>query len=239
MSFVRNPIVEWLLSHSYGQGGTVAVPSAQSASGATMPRGQFPPGIADVLEYLTQRYTAWTDALQEVDWCFLVGGPGNGKSEALRDLTNRLGIVLPPREPGQAVPRTIPKDWPSSAHSLPSGLEVMLINDASIPRTDISDTEPGSLFKDLNDALRRVPTGGAPVAVFGNVNRGILVEEASRLPNPNPNEPTAQLASSIIRWLASPPSSATEQGGFSDFQTVVVPDPNAPPVNSEWSYAEP
>src|SRR5262245_30196109 len=29
MSFVRNPVVKWLLDRSYGQGGTVAVPLAQ------------------------------------------------------------------------------------------------------------------------------------------------------------------------------------------------------------------
>jgi hypothetical protein len=228
VSFARNPMVEWLLSHSYGQGGTVAVPSSQSASGEPMPRGQFPPGITDALDYLANRYTAWSDATKEVDWCFLVGGPGNGKSEALKDLTSRLGISLPPRALGQAVPRTIPKDWPSNAHRLPSGLDVMLINDASIPRTDIGDGDPGSLFKDLNDALGRVSGAGPPVAVFGNVNRGILVEEASCLPNPNRNELTEQLASSIIRWLASPPASVTEEARFSDIQTVVVPDPNAP-----------
>jgi hypothetical protein len=220
LSFVRNPIVGWLLNHSYGQGGTVAVPMAPKSSASSMPRGQFPPGITDVLDHLTQRYE-YADA--QVDWCFLVGGPGNGKSEALKELTNRVGITLPTRVPGEPVPRTIPQNWPSTAHVLSSGLELVLINDASIPRSDTSSANaPGSLFNDLTDALRRVSGPGSPIAVFANVNRGILVEEANSLSDLKPNESNEQLASSIIRSIAL---------GKTDIPAVevVVPQtPNAP-----------
>jgi hypothetical protein len=225
VSFVRNPMVKWLLDHSYGQGGTVAVPVAQSATMQSMPRGQFPPGISDILTHLSQRYGAWVNTLEEVDWCFLVGGPGNGKSEALRELTGKLGMTLPSPTQGQAVPRTIPQNWPSTAHALASGLEIVLINDASIPRTGAA---PASLFSDLTDALNRISGAGAPVSVFGNVNRGILVEEASTLgtlPLPNASD---ELARSIVRWLAAPRMPVSDPGAASNIRTVVVPDSTAP-----------
>lgn len=80
MSYVRNPLVSWLLSHAYGQGGTVAVPSSDPVSQASVaPMGEFPPGIGPMLDYLVSRYSAWGATSTEVDWCFLVGGPGNGK----------------------------------------------------------------------------------------------------------------------------------------------------------------
>lgn len=189
-----------------------------------MPRGQFPPGISDILKYLSQRYVAWSNAPEEVDWCFLVGGPGNGKSEALKELAGRLGIPLPSPIPGQAVSRTIPWNWPSSAHALSSGLEIVLINDASIPRTGA----PASLFSDLSDALNRVSSAGAPVAIFGNVNRGILVEEASTLGTIPLEHASGGLARSIIRWLGAPRLPIAEPAVASDIQIVVTPDSTAP-----------
>ncbi len=220
MSFLRSPIIRWLLNHSYGQGGTVAVPMAPESIANSMPHGEFPPGITDVLDHLTQRYK---NVDNQVDWCFLVGGPGNGKSEALKELTKRVGITLPARVPGQPVPRTVPQNWPSTAHVLASGLELVLINDASIPRSDASNSNtPGSLFKDLTDAFRRVSGPGSPIAVFANVNRGILVEEANSLAGLDLIESNELLASSIIRSIAL---------GRTDIPTieVVVPQtPNAP-----------
>src|SRR5579862_3063156 len=85
MSFVTNPLVSWLLSHAYGQGGTVAVPSPAAAT-FQMPKGEFPAGIDEVLAYLSSQYASWAAETRTLHWCFLVGGPGNGKSEALRTL---------------------------------------------------------------------------------------------------------------------------------------------------------
>jgi hypothetical protein len=229
VTFVRNPVVEWLLHHSYGQGGTVAIPVAQNATAQTMPRGHFPPGVGDVIDHLTERYAAWSNTVQEVDWCFLVGGPGNGKSEALRELASSLGIALPSHVPGQPVPRTIPKNWPSTIQALASGLGVVLVNDASIPRPTIGgNNSAGSLFQDIHDALDRISSGSTPVAVFGNVNRGILVEEANILPHFGPEEENEQLAASIVRWLASPPATQAAVQQFPKIKTVVVPKPEAP-----------
>lgn len=235
MSYQQNPLVTWLLSHGYGQGGSVAVPSVD-ANSTSMPRGDFPPGIQDVLDYLTTRYSSWSATnTQEIDWCFLVGGPGNGKSEALRTLAAQLGVQLPARTSGQPVPRVVPPAWPASAQSLESGLEIVFINDASIPRADaIAANEPGSLFRDLSDGITRLSVNGPPVAIFANVNRGILVEEASSLENGHPSlsSPAGQSAVQMIRWLAEPPSSLTagerSSSSQSGIETVVAIDPLAP-----------
>src|SRR5262249_54910625 len=142
---------------SYGQGGTVAVPLAQGPQPPSMPRGQFPPGIGDVLAHISGRYTSWCTTVKEVDWCFLVGGPGNGKSETLKELAGRLGVSLPGIAAGRRVPRTIPRDWPSAVHVLGSGLGIVLINDGSIPRDNPGGASATpSLFKDLADALERL-----------------------------------------------------------------------------------
>ncbi len=50
MSYAQNPLVSWLLSHSYGQGGTVAVPAVDTGS-VGMPRGQYceqPKGVCSL-----------------------------------------------------------------------------------------------------------------------------------------------------------------------------------------------
>src|SRR5271157_3945920 len=180
MPYVRNPVVDWLLAHSYGQKGTVAVPTTL-ASGTAMPMGEFPPGIGDTLNYLVSRYEGWAPASSEIDWCILVGGPGNGKSEALRELARRLGIDLPLRAAGTPVPRVVPPEWPRSAYALSTGLGIAFINDASIPRADHgTERVEGSLFLDFVDSLGRT-VAGSPTILFGNVNRGILVEELGLL----------------------------------------------------------
>lgn len=225
MTYVQNPLVSWLLSHAYGQGGTVAVPTSVSGM-APMPRGEFPAGIEDVLTYLSQRYLSWTPQDQEdIDWCFLVGGPGNGKSESLRTLSLMLGIALPARVAGQPVPRVVPLTWPTVAQDLPSGLGITFINDASIPRKDsYGPGAPGSLFQDIVDGFTRCQGNGAPIALFGNVNRGILVEEAGglRAAHPAVSSPLGAVASDVIRWLAEPPA-ANEEGATPSAAKTVVP----------------
>jgi hypothetical protein len=229
MSFLTNSLVNWLLSHAYGQGGTVAVPSPQEAV-FQMPKGEFPAGIDDVLEYISGQYISWSGSSDRVDWCFLIGGPGNGKSESLRTLADKLSVVLPMRAIGQPVPRTIPANWPSTAHALASGLEIVFINDASIPRPNaLAVGCPGSLFQDVSDALARFTSDGAvPVAVFANVNRGILVEENRALTD-NPGSsatPDGGLAARLIPWLAG--TSSQTDIGSAEFEVTVPVDSVSP-----------
>jgi hypothetical protein len=224
MSYARNPLVAWLLSHSYGQGGAVAIPSADPST-ANAPRGEFPAGIQDVLDHVCARYAGWNATIPEIDWVFLVGGPGNGKSEALRALAQALGVQLPTRVPGQPVPRVLPDTWPNAGQRLASGLEVAFVNDASIPRSDAVGTT--SLFRDVQGSLSRLLDQCQPVALFANVNRGILVEEANALASFSQAVPRDDLAKSVIQWLAAPPSSLSVVAGNGARTTVPV-NPLAP-----------
>lgn len=238
MTQVRNPLVEWLLRHAYGQGGSVAVPSREE-SGYQAPKGEFPPGIRDVLDQLAKRYGSWRPG-DPLEWCFLIGGPGNGKSECLRSLAKLLGVQLPTRQPDQPAPRTVPPGWPRQREKLPSDLEIAFVNDASIPRPDSTEGGAGSLFLDIGDALRQSVWGQTPIALFVNVNRGILVEETRGLKV----AATAlqalenQFAAGLITWLSSPPSpesaetsKSAEPPGFSkpgQVETTVHVKPDAP-----------
>jgi hypothetical protein len=222
MSYVQNPLVPWLLSHSYGQGGSVAIPSAASEP-TVVPLGEFPPGINELLDHLVDKYSSWRADAPEIDWCFLVGGPGNGKSEALRLLAGCLDLALPARASGQPVPRTIPIGWPANRQPLASGLSPAFVNDASIPRPAGTGTNStGSLQQDICDALRET-TEGRATALFVNVNRGILVEECASIGTPT-GTPADLLAGGILRWLSAPQDSLAVEG----LSAVSLPSPTAP-----------
>src|SRR5262245_59170327 len=109
MAYHQNDAVLALLAHSYGQKGTVALPIQRTVGTQT---GLFPSGVTDVLTHLVDVYADWQPG-RAVHWCFLVGGPGNGKSEALRLLAATLRVPLPPRSSGDPAPRTVPADWPA------------------------------------------------------------------------------------------------------------------------------
>jgi hypothetical protein len=235
MIYSANPQVEWLLSRAYGQGGTVALPGSKSSSTLGL-RGNFPPGVQDVLNRLADQYIDWPSTSPkrvDVEWCFLVGGPGNGKTEALGSLAELLDVELPRRIRGQPAPRTVPSEWPASAVPIPTvpGIEIVFINDASIPRQDaLGQGVPGSLFLDLVDGMKWLLKGDTTVVLFGNINRGILVEEDAALASDHPSlvGNAEKLAQQVIRWLLDPPRKST-QGGPRDLETII-------PVNSRKPY---
>jgi hypothetical protein len=141
-----------------------------------------------------------------------------------------LGVPLPARVVGHPVPRVVPATWPVSAQILASGLEIAFINDASIPRKDsYGAVGPGSLFQDINDGLLRLQSDGVPAAIFANVNRGILIEEAGGLNSAHTalSTPLGSIASQIIRWLSNPPlvGHGQETGAV---ETVVPVNPLSP-----------
>lgn len=232
MSYLINPIVSWLLTHAYGQGGTVAVPYTGPAS--IVPRGPFPPGVADVLDHVATEYLRERANPQDpVHWCFLVGGPGNGKSEALRELAGAVNFPLPAKSQGRPVPRVIPEDWEQGAYKLKSSHRVALVNDASIPRSDShAISGPGSLFLDLEAAFRPPTSVAEPLGLLVNVNRGILVEEANLLAKSLPRyaSGTGIPARQLLRWLVSPPSEAGQGEVLteSSISTLVAVTPRAP-----------
>lgn len=175
------PIVDWLHERSFGGREAVAVPGDRVAAG---PRGPYPAGVEDLLAHIAGSYAEEAPGVDQ--WGFLVGGPGNGKSEALRDLARRLG--LPEHAPGPAgkAPREI--------SGVVGGTLARLVNDASIPRDD--RPAEGSLHRDLAEAFAAAGSG-SPVLFFANVNRGVLVGERA----PPPVDEPAGLAASCLGWL--------------------------------------
>lgn len=211
MGYSRNARVNWLLARSYGQGGAVAVPNWVVDENLNRIEGEFPAGVSNILDRLIDQYAKWPENSGEkgtVEWCLLIGGPGNGKSEALRKLAGALLVDLEPKRPGLPAPRTVPTLWPERGAPVVSGLEIVFINDASIPRQDANPiTNSSSLFLDLRDCVDRFVSNKIPVVLFGNVNRGILIEEKDALRNnqEKDRDSASEFASQAIEWLANPP----------------------------------
>jgi hypothetical protein len=227
MSYTTNEVVDWLLSRSYGQGGSVALPNADLPSYTSpVPEGAFPAGINDVLDLLVDQYADWTTPAKpgtKLHWCFLIGGPGNGKSAALKRLANVLQVPLPIKTTGEPAPRVVPISWPNLAAPVVAGLEIAFINDASIPHpSPNSGIKIGSLFLDLREGLERLFSKRTPVVLFGNINRGILIEEHNALTG-NFTTSAERAAANIIEWLNNP----TLDGGQdpAGFQTTVYLEP--------------
>lgn len=53
---------------------------------------------------------------QTVDWCFLVGGPGDGKSEALGELAGALRVSRPEKVPEPEAREHCLKYGPTQQH---------------------------------------------------------------------------------------------------------------------------
>ncbi len=177
-----------LLRHAYGQAAAVAVPGADGTANFL---GRFPAGVDELIEY-----AAAGAGVPGVDWFFLVGGPGNGKSRAVHELAARLALELPASPADRPTSRTMPDAWPQSAYRAADGREFVFINDASIERPSGADGL-GGLSADLRDALAAVESG-RPLVLFANVNRGILVEEKADFAHLAP-EPVGRL----LDFLAS------------------------------------
>ena len=105
------------------------------------------------------------------------------------------------------------------------------------------DDEPGCrLFRDLMMALVDCSRAEKPVALFANVNRGILLEEASclgELVTFHFQHHQGGSASEIIRWLALPPSSlslascnSSRNPSGGDLKLVVAIDPHQLPYTA-------
>lgn len=231
MAYSRNPRVDWLLSRSYGQGGAVAIPSFTKNENLKKVEGGFPAGVSDILYHLIEQYSRWNDDGREqvAEWCFLIGGPGNGKSEALRELAGALQIDLEPKKVGYPAPRTVPQNWVANGAPVVPGLEILFINDASIPRANVNTKN--SLLLDLKDSIERFTVYQNPIVLFGNINRGILVEEKSALKINGGNYLSIEekFASQVIEWLASPPELNKEsETPLADIVTTLPVDPRNP-----------
>ena len=141
-----------LLTKSFGGGEVAASPNAGLSS---LPVVSFPPGATEARNLLLGDLRSPQGHLT---WIFLVGGPGNGKSELTRQLAAEPVLKADFDPSDEAHQR-------SYDYRHDSGAQLRIINDATI-RTD-----GRSLISDLRDALSE------GVSVIANVNRGILVED--------------------------------------------------------------
>ena len=232
MTYNRNQVVRDLAVFSYGQKGVVALPGGRLPS--TIGEGEYPAGVNDLLNYLLNEYSKWArndGTSRNIDWLFLVGGPGNGKSQALTTFAEILGLSLPPVNANQQAPRVVPQSWPGSGFQVYGDLEVLLVNDASIPRAGIVQGTGGSLFHDLLDACQRSRgTPRHPTAIFANINRGILIEETHSLPQSAADIP-AKVASETLLWLSNPkaaPNASLSVRSSPIGQASITPEAHSP-----------
>lgn len=174
-------IVDWLRDRAFGGRQAVAVPRADAAAG---PRGPFPAGVQELIDFLVSTYEVPATERGCEQWGFLVGAPGNGKSEAMRALAGALGV--PPTTDTETAPREL-------LGTTRGGAAVRLVNDASIPRED--SLRGGSLARDIEEALAAA-SGGSGVLLFANVNRGVLVEERNIAKETAPDD-----VAGLLAWL--------------------------------------
>lgn len=224
MGYRQNATVQWLLTRARGQGGIVSLPET-SEPVVSRPIGDFPPGVQPVLNYLIDAYGGWRRDSKHLDWCLLVGGPGNGKSEALRTLAQTLDVSLPSRRAGQPALRTLPSAWPAAGAQVVSGLEIVFVNDASIPRDDLVSGGVGSLCLDIAGVLERTVDVGVPTVLFANINRGVLIEEVQQARAATPTRAGTQgLALELLEWVQDPPGIQRDsKNGWSDRVETVSP----------------
>lgn len=201
----RNATVTWLLGRQFAQSGGVAVPGETVTTHQAPALGDFPAAVSEALDAVFTHLTA-AGGSSDIDahWCFLLGGPGNGKSEAMRVLLGRLGLAVPidPEFP-ERVPRTIPPSWPAEPLTIGDAKALVLINDASIPRHDAPDPMC-SLLEDIGDAVSiSTASQPRPLTLIANINRGVLVREVNAASRTEQASELKKQALHLLKWLAS------------------------------------
>lgn len=181
----RNDTIQKLLSRAHGGEDAAVVPGMGAIE--DLPKSHPPAGVSETLSFLANRVQS-SSSDSFVEWVFLVGGPGNGKSFELVKLLAHLGKKIPEVHTRGLAPRGF--DVPVEAGTL------QVVNDASIPSEEIDTrSNVGSLSFDLREALTKRPIPHLLV----NINRGIIVEEAASLPEGQ----EWSTVRDILRWLHS------------------------------------
>ncbi len=152
---------------------------ADSAESDFFVKGPLATGALEALRWFNKCIAS--NNPQICSFLFLVGAPGNGKShiasEVQRDLT----------EIGNRTPL---KHHRKHEFKHKSGRKVSIVNDATIPATDIHGVaQQSSLVSDIESALENHEF------LLANVNRGILFEELQASPDES-------LGRSIVEWLS-------------------------------------
>lgn len=181
----------WILERSFGGLGTAESPTSKKTT-SNWPDGQAAPMAKEACQALVDACNGEARDGDPRCMVFLVGGAGNGKSKLAGDTVSLIGGT-PVGEPQPFAQRVYD-------YKLDSGVQLRVINDATIPPKDQFDRP---LIRDLAQTLR------AGQHLLACINRGVLIGEArahgdETIPQP---ERTAMV---IARWLLSGELQGTE-----------------------------
>lgn len=164
------------------------------------PRAALLPGVQAAID----RFSTNPSPEVAMEVVFLMGGAGNGKSFAARELGERLGLRN--ENPDALAQRTYT--------ATVDGAKYYLLNDATIaPRGDYENQEI-ALATDLLDWFEQ--SSKMLVRSFCCVNRGIVADEIRGLQEVQGAEPS--LSFSILRWLANPEDLRFDQIGATELR---------------------
>lgn len=174
-----------LFHRSYGGEEVAAHPGMQDE--AFWPRGPMLPGVPE----LVQNVVARSSKADGLNLYFLLGGAGNGKSFAARELADKLGFDAGADDLAR---RTYTVEV--------NGTLVALLNDATIaPESEYGENQELALSLDLSGWIENARH--KPVIAFCCVNRGIIIDEMRALTDLGDTTIDAS-AVAIMRWLSDP-----------------------------------
>jgi hypothetical protein len=215
--FESKNVLHELHRRSFG-GADVAADPLEPAR-LTLPEGPSAPGAQEAVELLA-------DGMRESGaatplWVFLVGAAGNGKSHLARLLLKQLNAHIAEGGEQHLAKRLsdfhladgrLRDGWPTRLR----GKLLRLVNDATIPRvvspegaTGNEDGREPQLVIDAHEAAERRSY------LLVNVNRGIILENISRLSFEHENKASAGVA--VIRFLNALTGTATPRAVCGDW----------------------
>lgn len=151
------------------------------------PQGRLLPGV----DYVIQGFVDSIGSGTHLTMVFLLGGAGNGKSFAARELARRLGIPASP-------PDVLAERLYSTQLE---GTRIEILNDATIaPSDSYHEHQAVALCTDIARWHKQSLAG--PVGAFCCVNRGIAIDELRALDAHR--VAVGDFAAAVLEWLASP-----------------------------------
>jgi hypothetical protein len=185
MSISEWPNLSRLHRRAYGGEDVAVRPDANEE--AWWPQGPLLPGV----EQMVADAAAKAKSGSGLNVYFLLGGAGNGKSFAARELARRAGIDL-----GEAEATLARRIYRNDAGSV----DVVLLNDATIaPHEEYGAAQERALAVDLESWWQR--SREKPIVVFCCVNRGIVVDEIQAISR-SPDASLSALPVAVLSWLA-------------------------------------
>lgn len=176
-----NILPDWISERAFGGTHAAVAPTGKSVP-SNWPDGLSAPAAQDVCDLLIDACTE-SGPLMENTIVFLVGGAGNGKSYLANDVSQKInGKLQTPTSDSMFASR-------SYDYKLSNGGDLLIVNDATIPRQG-SELGASGLVQDMQETLKR---GGHMLAC---VNRGVLIGEV-KTSCAKSNGP--ELA--IVKWL--------------------------------------